>query len=78
LDRVIDAALDRGAEVLWEDAGHRAPMQVTADGVEKLHGRKLGVVEADEAALAPVIVGNSIRLVSGVELGDALGDERCF
>jgi nitrogen fixation/metabolism regulation signal transduction histidine kinase len=25
-----------------------------------------------------VIVGNSIRLVSGVELGDALGDERCF
>jgi hypothetical protein len=36
LDRVIDAALDRGAEVLWEDAGHRAPMQVTADGVQRL------------------------------------------
>jgi hypothetical protein len=29
LDRMIDAALDRGAEVLWVDAGHRAPMQVS-------------------------------------------------
>jgi hypothetical protein len=53
LDRIIDAALDRDAEVLWEDAGHRAPMQVTADRVEKLHGRELRIVEADKAALAP-------------------------
>ena len=36
LDRIIDAALDRGAEVLWDDAGHRAPMQVTADRVENV------------------------------------------
>ncbi len=47
LDRMIDAALDCVAEVLWQDAGHRAPMQVTADGVEKLHGRALRIVEAD-------------------------------
>jgi len=40
LDRMIDAALDCVAEVLWSDAGHRAPMQVTADGVEKLHGHE--------------------------------------
>jgi hypothetical protein len=26
LDRIIGAALDRGAEVLWDDAGHRAPI----------------------------------------------------
>jgi AcrR family transcriptional regulator len=52
-DRMIDAALDCVAEVLWQDAGHRAPMQVTADGVEKLHGRALRIVEADKAALAP-------------------------
>src|SRR6266849_1921125 len=50
---MIDAALDCVAEVLWQDAGHRAPMQVTADGVEKLHGRALRIVEADKAALAP-------------------------
>src|ERR1700724_1696966 len=50
---MIDAALDLGAEVLGEDAGHCAPMQVTADGVEKLHGRTLRIVEADKAALAP-------------------------
>jgi hypothetical protein len=31
LDRIIDAALDRRAEVLWDDAGHRAPMQIAAD-----------------------------------------------
>src|SRR5258708_7209252 len=53
LDRMADAALDRGAEVLWDDAGHRAPMQITADRVEKLHGRELRIVEADKAALAP-------------------------
>jgi hypothetical protein len=53
LDRMIDAALDRGPEVLWHDAGHRAPMQVTADRVEKLHGRELRIVEADTAAPAP-------------------------
>ena len=53
LDRMIDAALDRGAEVLRDDAGHRAPMEVTADRVEKLHGRELRIVEADKAALAP-------------------------
>jgi hypothetical protein len=39
LDRMIDAALDLPAEVLWDDAGHRAPMQVTADRAKKLHGR---------------------------------------
>src|SRR5882757_4403129 len=50
---MIDAALDRGTEVLWQDAGHRSPMQVTADGVEKLRGRALRIVEADKAALAP-------------------------
>ncbi len=50
---MIDAALDCVAEVLWQDAGHRSPMQVTADGVEKLHGRALGIIEADKAALAP-------------------------
>ena len=33
-----------------------------------LHGRR-----GDEEPAEPVIVGNSIRLVSGVELGDALG-----
>jgi len=53
LDRMIDAALDCVAEVLWQDAGHRSPMQVTADGVEKLRGRALRIVEADKAALAP-------------------------
>jgi hypothetical protein len=47
LDRMIDAALDRGAEVLWDDAGHRAAMQVTADRVEELNGRELGIIEAD-------------------------------
>src|SRR6266478_7460487 len=53
LDRMIDAALDCGAEVLWDDAGHRAALQVAADRVEKLHGRELRIVEADQAALAP-------------------------
>jgi hypothetical protein len=53
LDRMIDAALDRGAEVPWDDAGHRAAMQVTADRVEKLNGRELGIIEADQAAFAP-------------------------
>ena len=50
---MIDAALQRGAEVLWQDAGHRAPMQITGDRVEKLHGRELRIVDADKAALAP-------------------------
>jgi hypothetical protein len=50
---MIDAALDRGAEVLWDDAGHRAAMQVTADRVEKLNGREFGIIEADQAAFAP-------------------------
>src|SRR5258708_20854152 len=50
---MIDTALDCVAEVLWQDAGHRAPMQVTADGVEKLRGRALRIVDADKAALAP-------------------------
>src|SRR5712672_4124110 len=50
---MIDAALDRGAEVLWDDASHRAPMQVATDHVEKLHRRALRIVEADKAALAP-------------------------
>src|SRR5258706_12118586 len=50
---MIDAALDCVAEVLWSDAGHRAPMQVTADGVEKLHRRALGIIEAGKAPLAP-------------------------
>src|SRR5712672_1348078 len=53
MDRMIDAALDRGAEVLWDDAGHRTAMQVTADRVEKLNGRELGIIEADQAAFAP-------------------------
>ena len=53
LDRMIDAALDRGAEVLWDDAGHRTAMQVGADRVEKLNGRELGIIEADQAAFAP-------------------------
>src|SRR5258705_5801874 len=44
---------NRGAEVLWEDAGHRAAMQVAADRVEKLHGRELRIIEADQAAVAP-------------------------
>src|SRR5712672_2521391 len=52
LDRMIDAALDRGAEVLWDDAGHRTAMQVTADRVEKLNGREFGIIEADQAAFA--------------------------
>ena len=38
LDRIIDAALDRGMDILWDNARHRAPMQITADQVEKLHG----------------------------------------
>src|SRR6266446_5502220 len=53
LDRMIDAALDRGAEVLWDDAGHRTAMQVGADRIEKLNGRELGIIEADQAAFAP-------------------------
>jgi hypothetical protein len=53
LNRMIDATLDGDAEVLWQDAGHRTPMQVTADRVEKLRGRALRIVEADKAALAP-------------------------
>ena len=53
LNRMINAALDGDAEVLWQDAGHCAPMQVTADGVDKLHGRALRIVEADKPALAP-------------------------
>ena len=53
LDRMIDAALDRGTDILRDDARHRAPMQVTADRVEKTHGRVLRIVEADQATLAP-------------------------
>ena len=53
LDRMIDAALDRGAEILWDDASHRAPMQVATDHVEKLHRRKLRIVEADKTAFVP-------------------------
>src|ERR1700730_10910298 len=85
LDRMIDAAPDRGAEVLWGDAGHRAPMQVAADRVEKLHGCELRIVEADEAARAPVrqhagklrvgVIGSEL-VESPREFGkaDALGD----
>src|ERR1700726_2129050 len=36
-DRMIDAALDHGTDILWDNAGHRAPVQVPADRVEKLH-----------------------------------------
>lgn len=50
---MIDAALDRSAWVLRDDAGHRAPMQFAADRVQKLHGRELGIIEANQAALAP-------------------------
>src|SRR5260370_5272033 len=50
---MMDAALDGEAEVVWQDTGHRGRMQVTADGVEKLRGRALRIVEADKAALAP-------------------------
>jgi hypothetical protein len=44
---MIDGALDRGAEILWDDAGDRAPMQIATDRVEKLHRRSLRIVEAN-------------------------------
>ena len=69
LDRMIDAALDRCAEVLWDDAGHRAPMQVTADRVEEMHGRELRIVEADKTTFAP-----SSQHAGKVRLG-AVGSE---
>jgi hypothetical protein len=50
---IIDATLDHGTDILWDNAGHCAAVQVTADRVEKLHGRELRIVEANKAALAP-------------------------
>src|ERR1700730_19160849 len=84
---MIDAALDRGAEAPWDDAGHRAPMQVTADRVEKLNGRELRIVEANKAALAPdgqhagkvrigAVGSDLVESPRKVGEADALGDDQ--
>jgi hypothetical protein len=43
----------RRAAVSSDAVPNRAPMQVSADPVKKLHSRELRIVEADKAALAP-------------------------